>query len=478
MKRLPLIATACWAILGASTALALEWRAELSLRPGGFKQGDAAFAAVVREIQAAGIHTRLADGRVSMAGSGDALQARTGLFDSLAAWTDFLAGPVEFELSLPRSAQALTLRLEARNTSGYVWEIQADPASAQPGPGPGPSLTPRYRGYGAPSIQTLVLAPSPDGETVVRLRYLRPFERDEAPLSRLTIKLSEPVPSLEISDPTPSPPTHRTEFAAPGAASDEAFREFDATRALPTAWDWRTQSPGIVPAVRDQGGCGSCWSFGTVGVMESALKKGGGPLTDLSEQFLINCNLDGWGCNGGLTANKYHYDTLAASQSLVGAVLESVLPYVEYDQACGTAYPHPYKLSDWRFVTGSEWTVPSTDQIKNVIYSYGPITAGVCVDNGWYSYGGGVYTATANVCSGYTNHQIILVGWNDATQTWILRNSWGLGWGEGGYMHIRYDPAGATSRVGEGTSWVIYGTGASTTASGLAPINALLLKDD
>ncbi|MCX6552400.1 MAG: hypothetical protein NTY02_15585, partial [Acidobacteria bacterium] len=178
---------------------------------------------------------------------------------------------------------------------------------------------------------------------------------------------------------------------------------------------------------------------------------------DLSEQFLISCNRDRWNCgDGGWTAHKYHYDTLGKNQTSVGAVLESVKPYTATDGSCTIALSHPYALSAWQFITPDEFSMPTVDQVKNAIYTYGPVTAGVCVDNGWDRYSGGVYVPTSNQCDGGTDHQIILVGWDDATSSWILRNSWGSGWGERGYMRIQWDTTGAKSRVGEGTSWVRY----------------------
>jgi inhibitor of cysteine peptidase len=118
------------------------------------------------------------------------------------------------------------------------------------------------------------------------------------------------------------------------------------------------------------------------------------------------------------------------------------------------AYRHPYRLSGWAFLTGSEDTMPTVNQIKAAIYTYGPVTAGVCADQRFDDYSGGVFIPSANQCDGSTNHQIILVGWNDATSSWILRNSYGPYWGENGYMRIKWDTTGATSRVGEGASWV------------------------
>ena len=156
------------------------------------------------------------------------------------------------------------------------------------------------------------------------------------------------------------------------------------TEPLPTSFDWRNY--GIVPGLRDQGACGSCFAFGTVGVMESAIKLAGGPLPDLSEQFIVSCNKNSWNCdNGGLTAHAYHYNTLGKSQTVVGAVLESDFPYSATNGSCTVAFSHPYKLSGWKFITTNEFTMPTVDQIKAAIWTYGPITAG-CLCRKWLEY--------------------------------------------------------------------------------------------
>jgi C1A family cysteine protease len=305
---------------------------------------------------------------------------------------------------------------------------------------------------GVPSIQTIRLSATRTGDTFIHLLYHRPWEATTETHAQVNIWMTGATSMIELSDPTPAAVLAKESTSNDGTDPYAMLDEIKT--ALPASFDWRTQ--GIVPAVRNQGGCGSCWAFGTVGVMESAVIKGGGPMTDLSEQFLVSCNKDGWDCNGGLTATKYHYNVLGLNQSAAGAVLETSKPYTATNGSCTDVYSHPYKASGWQFITGSEWTMPTNDQLKTAIYTYGPVTAGVCADNGWNSYSGGVYNPLSNQCSGSTNHQIVLVGWDDATQSWILRNSWGSGWGESGYMRIRYDPAGTKSRVGEGTSWVRY----------------------
>ena len=202
--------------------------------------------------------------------------------------------------------------------------------------------------------------------------------------------------------------------------------------ALPSKWDWREQG-GVTP-VKNQGNCGSCWAFATVGPLESAIKIKDKKTVDLSEQFLVSCNTDGWGCNGGYWAHKYHVNP--------GAVLESEFSYQAYKVPCKQT-THPYKIKTWGYVN------PTVDQIKSAIYTYGPVTAGVAVDSYFSGYSGGVFNHNY---TGSVNHGIVLVGWDDSLGVWILKNSWGTGWGENGYMYIKY----GYCRVGSSTCYVVY----------------------
>lgn len=429
-----------------------RWEATIQLDPEAARLAIQDRAAWTEALRIAGISTEMHDGLLSMSGQRDLDQLSTTLYDAISPWTDFLGGGVDLEIYIPSDGETITLNLEARNSTGYLWQVVGGDFTRQGES----SFIMRSRGKGTPYIQSIRLSPTRTGDSAIKLTYRRPWEPISESHAKVTIWLRGSVTQIDLSDPTPSVVS---KAEPPSEKETNAYASLDEIKtALPTHWDWRTK--GIVPPVRDQGSCGSCWAFGTVGVMESAVKKGGGPLPNLSEQYLISCNKDGWGCKGGLTATKYHFDTLGKFQSLPGAVLESTKPYIAGDGICTKAYSHPYKASGWQFITPDEWSMPTTLQIKNAIYTYGPITAGVCVDNGWSYYSGGVYNPPAgtadNVCGGYTNHQIVLVGWDDATYSWILRNSWGSSWGEAGYMRIRWDAAGLKSRVGEGTSWVRY----------------------
>ena len=194
--------------------------------------------------------------------------------------------------------------------------------------------------------------------------------------------------------------------------------------ALPSYWDWR-QHNGVTP-VKDQGNCGSCWAFSTVGTMEAMILLGSGTTTDLSEQQLVSCNTSGWSCNGG----NYAFDMEISP----GAMLESCFPYQAANVACQSGCPHVYQLSSWGYVDNS-YSVPSTTAIKNAIYTYGPISVCVAVDNYFEAYSGGVFNHNSATS---IDHAIVLVGWDDTNGCWIMKNSWGTGWGESGYMRIAY----------------------------------------
>lgn len=356
-----------------------------------------------------------------------------------------LGGAIEMDISSRGGqGQSSDLVVAATPSTGYLWTVAGDSEFSESAPA---DFIMHTRGVGVSQHQVLHLRNEQQRAGSIRLIYHRPWEGTAATM-RVTLALDSLPPRLDLSDPTvpsataPLPPRGTIDAAA-----------FPAVKgAFPTSLDWRDS--GIVTPVRDQGGCGSCWAFGTVGVMESALWKSGTANVNLSEQFLVSCNQSGWDCGGGLTAHRYHYDTLGKNQTEIGGVLESTMPYTASNGSCPTAVSHPYRLSGWEFIVPSEFSMPTVDQIKAAIQTYGPITAGVCAGDGWDGYTGGIFKTEESEtdCGGGTNHQIILVGWNDngGDGYWILRNSWGPGWGIGGYMYIGY----GISRVGEGTSWV------------------------
>jgi hypothetical protein len=234
----------------------------------------------------------------------------------------------------------------------------------------------------------------------------------------------------------------------PGWWVDAPFDPCTPQRSLPPSYDWRALDG--CPPIRNQGGCGSCWAFGTVGPLECAIKIKDGVTVDLSEQWLVSCNRSGWGCGGGWWAHDYHM-WVPDKCGGVGAVLESAFPYTATDAPCNCPYPHSYLLNGWAYI-GSASGVPSVSSIKQAIIDHGPVSVAVYVNSAFQGYTSGVFNGCA---SGAVNHAVVLVGWDDnqgSGGVWFLRNSWSAGWGEGGYMRIPYN----CSQVGYAACYVDY----------------------
>jgi C1A family cysteine protease len=225
-------------------------------------------------------------------------------------------------------------------------------------------------------------------------------------------------------------------YAIGGPLRDPA--EVTALAALPASF----LSDYITP-IKNQLNCGSCWAFGSIASFETAImKKTEGWVVDLSEQFLVSCNDDGWGCGGGW----WPYDMFVEP----GVPFESCYPYTATDAPCVTGCPVAYQAIGYKFLAGTS-TVPSVDAIKQAIYDNGGVTVGVYVDRWFQAYTGGVLSRCAKKPRG-VNHMVQLVGWDDATGAWKLKNSWGTGWGDSGYMWIKY----GCDLVGYGASYVIF----------------------
>lgn len=232
-------------------------------------------------------------------------------------------------------------------------------------------------------------------------------------------------------------------FSAAFEPGEEAGNQLSAytVSSLPSSY------MGYYTPIKDQGKCGSCWAFATIGNVEAAiLKKTGGTTYDLSEQHLVSCNPWRWGCNGG----GFAYDMLIPSMNYYpGAMLESCFPYTATDAKCSfCASPTWHPVDKWGYITNGH-NVPSVDAIKNAIYTYGSVSVWIYADRTFQAYTGGVYKT--NMKRVTTNHGVILCGWDDSKQAWRLKNSWGTGWGENGLMWIAYN---CPNLVGQGASWV------------------------
>lgn len=200
----------------------------------------------------------------------------------------------------------------------------------------------------------------------------------------------------------------------------------------PDSWDWR-ENNGVSP-VKDQGSCGSCWTFSTVGALEAAsMVKYGGKFNPLAEQQLVDCAqaFDNHGCNGGLPSHAFEYIMYAG-----GISTETNYPYFAEDKEC-TVEEKTFALE----VTGGAVNITENDEVslKNAVKQQ-PVSIAFQVVSGFRDYKTGVYTSdTCKNGTGDVNHAVLAVGYGeeDGMPYWIVKNSWNRTWGDKGFFKIQ-----------------------------------------
>ncbi|MCX5919180.1 MAG: BACON domain-containing carbohydrate-binding protein [Deltaproteobacteria bacterium] len=232
--------------------------------------------------------------------------------------------------------------------------------------------------------------------------------------------------------------------------------------ALPTALDWRENGGNFVTGVRDQGDCGSCWAFAATAALESnTLISQKTPNVDLnlSEQVVVSCSGAG-SCDGG------YVDTVSNFIRDTGVPVEACYPYTATDgncaKACANWQASAYDIQSWQYVAT---TSPTVEGIKNALYNYGPLVTTMAVYDDFFYYTSGVYSHTSGYLAGY--HAITIVGYNDSGSYFIVKNSWGTGWGESGYFRIAYSQLTNSVNFGDYTIAYIGATPSCTYSTSL-----------
>jgi C1A family cysteine protease len=193
----------------------------------------------------------------------------------------------------------------------------------------------------------------------------------------------------------------------------------------------------MMTVAKNQKQCGSCWAFASAGSFESVVKIWDNVTRDVAEQWLVNCT-SGMNCSGGMFPGSMYKST--------GCVYEPDQPYTGVNGTCGSSYTYHEKPAGYKAI-GSN---PTTAQIKQAIYDYGPVWAAIDAGSNFQSYSSGVFTQSDGT---QCNHAIVLCGWDDATGSWVLRNSWGTSFGENsGYMRIKW----GVSAVGYQATYLDY----------------------
>jgi len=197
--------------------------------------------------------------------------------------------------------------------------------------------------------------------------------------------------------------------------------------------DWRDK--GVVNPVRNQGSCGSCWAFSTIASVESHWAIAMGDLPMLSEQELIDCagDFNNNGCNGGLPSQAFQY--IIANGGIDGR--DEYGPYTAKDGSC------KYNVSyvDATLSDGVNITAKDEVELLDALAHEGPVNIAYEVVDDFRFYKNGVYDST--VCKDGpqdVNHAVVAVGWGTDEDTgkdyYLVRNSWGTGFGIDGYFKI------------------------------------------
>jgi C1A family cysteine protease len=193
-----------------------------------------------------------------------------------------------------------------------------------------------------------------------------------------------------------------------------------------TSVDWNAK--GAVTPVKDQGACGSCWSFSTTGALEGAHWLKTGQLVSLSEQQLMDCSwkYGNLSCGGGLMDNAFKY------AQVTPLTTEANYPYTAmFHTSCSYAGNGIVSVTDYYDVTPND-----SDQLKAAL-ALGPVSVAIEADTTVFQgYTGGIITSAA--CGTTLDHGVLAVGYGveNGVEFILVKNSWGSSWGENGFVRL------------------------------------------
>jgi C1A family cysteine protease len=224
-----------------------------------------------------------------------------------------------------------------------------------------------------------------------------------------------------------------TKETAPPACNPEA-----------ASWDWRTYKKVTKPKLQQ---CGDCWAFASTGQIESAFLMAGWSEDDLSEQRLLDCS-QGGDCSGGRRLETLTW-AVGTAESKEVEYPKSSPGYKGSKGSCDVSVVGNYRLlaAAWIDASGN---VPQAGIIKKALCEYGPISASINATAAMQSYGGPDSAVFSEPTSSLeTNHAILIIGWDNAKDAWLIKNSWGPKWGFDGFAWVKF----GSNNVGRWPVW-------------------------
>lgn len=217
------------------------------------------------------------------------------------------------------------------------------------------------------------------------------------------------------------------------ATNSYKVKEETKRAAIPDAYEWNNF--GVVTPVKNQGSCGSCWTFSTIGSLESHWNLlGKGKNMTFSEQQLVDCagDFDNHGCQGGLPSHAFEYIRYAG-----GIESDVTYPYTAKNGQC--VFRRQIAVG---YVRHGSFNITEGDEVELAerLYNAGPVAVSFQVIAGFKAYTSGVYAV--NNCGKTTkdiNHAVLATGYGseNGVNFWNIKNSWGAAWGNAGYFKIQ-----------------------------------------